>query len=35
MIENPEALFDGLSLEDNPVLFFYNFNPGKVDKGYE
>lgn len=32
MVENPEALFDGLSLEDNPVLFFYTFNPDKVDK---
>ena len=32
MVENPEALYDGLSLEDNPVLFFYTFNPDKVDK---
>ncbi len=32
MVENPETLFDGLSLEDNPVLFFYTFNPDKVDK---
>ncbi len=32
IVENPEALFDGLSLEDNPVLFFYTFNPDKVDK---
>lgn len=32
MVENPEALFDGLTLEDNPVLFFYTFNPDKVDK---
>lgn len=32
MVENPEVLFDGLSLEDNPVLFFYTFNPDKVDK---
>jgi len=31
MVENPEALFDGLSLEDNPVLFFYTFNPDMVD----
>lgn len=31
MVENPEALYDGLSLEDNPVLFFYTFNPDKVD----
>ena len=32
MVENPEALFDGLTLEDNPVLFFYTFNPDKVSK---
>lgn len=25
-IEKKEALFEGLSLEDNPVLFFYSFN---------
>ena len=31
IIENPETLFDGLSLEDNPVLFFYTFNINKAD----
>ena len=32
IIHNPETLFEGLSLEDNPVLFFYTFNPNKVEK---
>lgn len=32
LVENPEALFDGLSLEDNPVLLFYTFNLNKIDK---
>lgn len=32
MVENPEALFDGLTLEDNPVLLFYTFNLDMVDK---
>lgn len=31
MVENREALFEDLTLEDNPVLFFYTFNPDKVD----
>ena len=35
ILEKPEALFDGLSLEDNPVLFLYTFNLDKVNKEYE
>ena len=31
IIEKKEELFDGLSLEDNPVLFFYTFNLNNVE----